>query len=354
MGRGISGQPRSGSGGTCPGLDNEVFYTTLNHRQVRRRGNRGLHGLAIELTIGLGAGALNSRTLGAIEQPKLNASLIGGAAHQAVEGIDLAHQMTLAEPADSRVARHLANSCSVVRDQRRARAHASGSGRRLAPGVSAADNNDVKFGSRVHGRTITRSPTNAKAVSRENGGTGEEAHQVLWLVLSRWRQIEGTRGTAMFGWLKRKAELKIISTMQEDINRFILGLRGGSPSEIGTVVVFANQWRNQLEERFNWDLSYPNLVAAKDISSTIRLNQMVRAAQKEQSAGAAGLMVWLHTLRASDTPELRLLGREMWAQLARGIPHAKDAAEGIFDVFGVRMDTTGVERIPENLGPLTG
>ena len=53
----------------CPGLDNEVFYTTLNHRQVRRRGNRGLHGLAIELTIGLGAGALNSRTLGAIEQP---------------------------------------------------------------------------------------------------------------------------------------------------------------------------------------------------------------------------------------------------------------------------------------------
>ena len=158
----------------------------------------------------------------------------------------------------------------------------------------------------------------------------------------------------MFGWLKRKAELKIISTMEEDINRLILGLKGGSPSEVGMVVVFTNHWRNVLEKQFNWNLDHPDLVALAEIGVAFRINRMARTVQKEEPATAAGLMVWLHTIRASETPEIRVLGREMWAQLARGIPYAEEAADGIFHVFGIRLNTTGVQRIPTNLGQLTG
>jgi hypothetical protein len=35
-------------------------------------------------------------------------------AHDAAERIDLAHQMALAEPADRRVARHLADRCALM------------------------------------------------------------------------------------------------------------------------------------------------------------------------------------------------------------------------------------------------
>ena len=70
------------------------------------------------------------------------------AAHDPVERVDLAHQMPLAEPADRRVAGHLA-------DRRRGDASAAASrakprrrGRRLAAGMAAADHDDVKP---VHG-----------------------------------------------------------------------------------------------------------------------------------------------------------------------------------------------------------
>ncbi len=63
----------------------------------------------------------------------------GDAAHQAVERIDLAHQMALAEAADRRVARHHADRRGGMRQQRRARAGARRCGRRLGAGMAAAD-----------------------------------------------------------------------------------------------------------------------------------------------------------------------------------------------------------------------
>jgi len=45
---------------------------------------------------------------------KLDAGAVDGAAHDSVECIDLAHQMTLGEPADRRVARHLADRRALV------------------------------------------------------------------------------------------------------------------------------------------------------------------------------------------------------------------------------------------------
>jgi hypothetical protein len=61
-------------------------------------------------------------------------------------------------------------------------------------------------------------------------------------------------------------------------------------------------------------------------------------------------MVWLHSIRSSETPEIRVRGREMWAELERGIPHADDGADG-FRLLGVNLDIDGAERIPENLTP---
>ena len=68
---------------------------------------------------------------------------IGRAPHHAVERVDLADQMALAEAADGRVAGHLADGLGLVGQQRRARAAARGRRRRLAAGMAAADDDDV-------------------------------------------------------------------------------------------------------------------------------------------------------------------------------------------------------------------
>ena len=98
---------------------------------------------AIELAVGLGARAAHRRPLAAVEHAELDAGAVDGAAHDAVERVDLAHQMALAEPADRRVARHLADRRALVGQQERARAEPRRGRRRLAPGMPAADHDDV-------------------------------------------------------------------------------------------------------------------------------------------------------------------------------------------------------------------
>ena len=128
----------------CAVLDDQVLDRRLDHLEVGRRPDRRLHGGPVELAVGLGARALHRRPLGAVEQAELDAGRIGHPPHQPVQRIDLAHQMALAEPADGRVARHLADGGEPVRDERRARAHARRRSRRLAAGMAAADHDDVE------------------------------------------------------------------------------------------------------------------------------------------------------------------------------------------------------------------
>ena len=73
----------------------------------------------------------------------MDARRVGDPAHQAVERVDLADQVTLAEPPDSRIARHLADGCEGMRDERRPGAHTCRGGRRLGSSVPAADDNHV-------------------------------------------------------------------------------------------------------------------------------------------------------------------------------------------------------------------
>ncbi len=125
-------------------FDDEVLDRGLDHLQVGRGADGGLHGGLVELAVGLGARALHGRALGAVEQAELDAGGVGHPAHQAVEGVDLAHQVALAEAADGRVARHLADGGEAVRDERRARPHARSRRRSLAAGMAAADHDDVE------------------------------------------------------------------------------------------------------------------------------------------------------------------------------------------------------------------
>ena len=104
-----------------------------------------LHGAPVELAVGLGARALHGGALAAIENPELDAGRIGGAGHNPVQRVDLAHQVALAQAADRRIAGHFADRCEAVGDERGRGAGARRRGRGFAARVPSADDNDVKF-----------------------------------------------------------------------------------------------------------------------------------------------------------------------------------------------------------------
>ena len=104
--------------------------------------DRGLHGLPVELAVGLGAGSAHGWALAAVEHAELDAGLIGDAAHQAVQRVDLADQVALAQTADGRIAAHLADGRELVGDQRRGNAETRRGRRGFAAGVAASNNDD--------------------------------------------------------------------------------------------------------------------------------------------------------------------------------------------------------------------
>jgi hypothetical protein len=73
----------------------------------------------------------------------LRAGAIDGAAHQAIERIDLSDQMAFAQTADRGVARHHADGGHTVSHQEGARTHARCRGRRLAARVSSSNDDDI-------------------------------------------------------------------------------------------------------------------------------------------------------------------------------------------------------------------
>ena len=82
--------------------------------------------------------------------PELDAGGVGHPAHDAVERVDLADQVALAQAADGRVAAHLADGLELVGQQQRARAQTRRRSRGFAAGVAAADDDDVVGALRTH------------------------------------------------------------------------------------------------------------------------------------------------------------------------------------------------------------
>ncbi len=123
----------------------QILDPAFDDLEIGGGADGGLHSLAVELAVGLGARALDGGALGAVEQPELNAGGVGHAPHQAIQGVDLADEVALAEAADRRVAGHFADGGEGVRDEGRARAHAGSGGRGLTAGMATTHNDHVEL-----------------------------------------------------------------------------------------------------------------------------------------------------------------------------------------------------------------
>lgn len=121
--------------------------------------------------------------------------------------------------------------------------------------------------------------------------------------------------------------------------------------EIGFVMAIALHWRNQLALE-GLDLLKPQVVLVQAPNTKWKILQLIRKLQRDgEPSFAAGLMVWLHTLRAVSHLELRGHGRRMWAQLQRGFPHIDAGADSAARVFGKYIATDGAGTFPYGLTP---
>src|SRR5580704_8862702 len=90
-------------------IEGQVLGSALQDVEARDFRQQLRHGTAVKLAVGLRAGAAHRRALAAVKQAKLDAGAVDRARHNAIKRVDLAHEVALAETADRRVARHLAD-----------------------------------------------------------------------------------------------------------------------------------------------------------------------------------------------------------------------------------------------------
>ena len=124
-------------------VQDQVVHRLLEEVEPGLALQRPAHVHPVALAIDLGAGGAHGGPLAGIQGPELDAAVVGSLAHQPAQGVDLAHQVALADAADGRVAAHRPQGVDAVGEQQRARA---GPGRRqgsLGSGVPAADHDHL-------------------------------------------------------------------------------------------------------------------------------------------------------------------------------------------------------------------
>ena len=97
----------------------------------------------IQVPVGLDSWPLDGGSLAPVEHSAMERGAVGGAGHQTVEYVELADQMAFADPADRRVARHLAKIFRAECQQADARTAPCRRSGRLAPGMTRTNDNDI-------------------------------------------------------------------------------------------------------------------------------------------------------------------------------------------------------------------
>ncbi len=116
---------------------------------------------AVEHPIRLGARRAHRRSLARVQGPELDAGLVGGECHGAAQGVDLPHEVPLADAADRGIARHLAQRLEGMGEQARAGAGPGRRERRLRAGVTAANDDDVETMGGMHQNAVESDPENS-------------------------------------------------------------------------------------------------------------------------------------------------------------------------------------------------
>jgi len=149
------------------------------------------------------------------------------------------------------------------------------------------------------------------------------------------------------GWFQKK----MIRVQKEEIENFLLGLKGGNSGVVDLVVASTVYWEKiyknkglYLYEVAGWHFQHPMMA--------LELNRSIKENQKAGNRSAAtGLMVWLHTVRACEVPEIKYYAREMWKKLMRTSEDVEEIVQGLFVSTGLDADYD-LRRVPTDFEPV--
>ncbi len=152
----------------------------------------------------------------------------------------------------------------------------------------------------------------------------------------------------MFNWIKKKS----VQVQKREAETFLNNIKSMDSEELGPLIVLVLDQRNNLLET-GMDLMRPFECVEIKPDFSFLLSSALKERQKsgDYILVAAG-MVWLHTVRAACSPELRQVARDIWGELERGRPHINTASIQMFATGSFHHIITNSDfRFPEGFTP---
>jgi hypothetical protein len=146
----------------------------------------------------------------------------------------------------------------------------------------------------------------------------------------------------MFTFFKGRLQRWSAKQQREELVYFIEMLKGAETGARAMVVAAATDFRNTVMED-------PEFLQAQ--AQGLDAIYLVKSYQEFQKMDmhqiAAGVAVWIHTLRAEKELSNRYIAKDMWALLASSFDDVEEAADMMALIMGGReLNIDGYDRIP--------
>lgn len=131
-------------------------------------------------------------------------------------------------------------------------------------------------------------------------------------------------------WLLERMRGRALAAGTREVEEFVDGLAAIADADMGVMLAVAAVVRVNLEDHgvlpeglFTKDpLPDAEALGAYQLALNRLARQFRRMGKPTDSAAA---MVWSYSLRCLNVAELRPLGRRLWGEMARGLPHVRAA-----------------------------
>jgi hypothetical protein len=119
-------------------------------------------------------------------------------------------------------------------------------------------------------------------------------------------------------------------TAEEELRRFVEGLRSMTDEDLGIILAVATVIRVNMEDQKQLPMGiYEKSKLPAPHELMLKMVDLAKVARHfdrlGQTTDAVAAVAVLNTLRCLNAAEFRRLGRAIWVQLARGMPHVEKA-----------------------------
>lgn len=168
---------------------------------------------------------------------------------------------------------------------------------------------------------------------------------VLYRPLRKGPENGGRRMHWFSSFFRRRA----LRDAKREMMAFVGRLAAMDDQDVGLLLAIATDQRHALK-REGWDLLHPSQSLSANPRLLRDLELVISMHGKKSPSAALAAMIWVHTCRTVEFPELSALARTMWARLAAGFPHTEVQARWA-GVQGRQLDFSGYDTFPEGMAP---